>query len=285
LAELHAELNRRLGCPSSPTQCDAADWEEVAAGALRRVLEQTGVEHDVQAALREIDRRILGRWLRGYLGQHAQYDGKWSGFEQPPRPGHFEVSFGLNAASQDGLSTDRPWQVSHDGETLLFCGRIDRLDLGQREGRPVFNIIDYKSGQVRSRADHDPPDGRQLQLELYALAAQELLFGGRAVPLHVGYWYVKKEGFKGSQPLHEIERGPNEAGAGNGCLPSDFWRQRKGQVLDKVVALIRGVRSAEFPMASLDEHCTSRCAFKTVCRVNHARALEKVWQLPASPTS
>jgi ATP-dependent helicase/nuclease subunit B len=279
LAELHRSLNTGQGRPSSPAGCDTAQWEAAATSAMRRVLEQTGAEHDVQAALREIDRRIIRRWIQSYLGQHGQYDGKWSGFEESPLPAHFEVSFGLNPLSEDELSTDRPWEVEHNGEKLLLCGRIDRLDRGQHKGRQIFNVIDYKSGQVRPRVDREAPDGRQLQLELYALAAQELLFAGQAVPLHVGYWYVKQEGFKGSEPLHEI------GGVGKGqddgaCQPSDFWRDRKRQVLDKVFALVRGVRAAEFPMASLDEHCTSRCAFKTVCRVNHARALEKTWQLP-----
>jgi hypothetical protein len=98
------------------------------------------------------------------------------------------------------------------------------------------------------------------------------LFEGQAVPLHAGYWYVKKEGFKCGQPLHQ----PGD----DGWQPSAFWRDRVQQILDKVFSLVGGIRAAEFPMASLDANCTSHCAFKTVCRVNQVRALEKTWQPP-----
>ena len=58
------------------------------------------------------------------------------------------------------------------------------------------------------------------------------------------------------------------------------WRDRTAAILDKVFSLVRGIRAGEFPMASLDEHCTGYCPFKTVCRVNQTRSLGKTWQPP-----
>ena len=31
-----------------------------------------------------------------------------------------------------------------------------------------------------------------------------------------------------------------------------------------------------------DKNCTGHCPFRTVCRVNHARALEKTWEPPSA---
>ncbi len=276
LAELHGRLNDPgTGSTSLATWGPDRFVEEIES-ILRQALERVGAEHEVQSALREIERRTLRQWLQSYREQHERYDGQWSTFEQPLHPAHFEVSFGRTPVSKDQLSTETPWEVEHHGEKLLLRGQIDRLDVGQRDGQRVFNVIDYKSGRALQRGD-GPPDGRHLQLELYSLAAQKLLFQDHALPLHAGYWYVKREGFKTGEPFHRA--------GDDGWGPSEFWRDRVERVLDKVFSLVRGIRAAEFPMASLDEHCTSYCPFKTVCRVHQTRSLGKTWQPPEKSTA
>jgi ATP-dependent helicase/nuclease subunit B len=272
LARLHQRINEEMGEPTSPAEYNPRQFDEEVAEALRRMLPPGGAEHEVEQALREIDRRVLLEWAANYRQQHAHYDGQWQGFDPPPRPAHFEVSFGLPLSSDprspDPLSTAEPLELTHQDEALLLRGRIDRLDLGRRGEQAAFNVIDYKSGRQRGRrSDQDTPDGRQLQLEIYALAAEWLLGEQQAKPWTAGYWYVRKEGYRTWEQFHE----PGE----RGLVTTESWRTRRELILDRVVALIRGIRAGQFPMYSADEHCTTYCPFKTVCRVNHARALGK----------
>jgi ATP-dependent helicase/DNAse subunit B len=269
LHELHQRLNEELGAPTSPAECNPRQFEDELAAVAQRVL-QTGAEHPVQAALREIERRLLLQWAADYRRQHEQYDQRSAGFEHPLRPAHFEVSFGLEPPSPDPLSTLKPLELSHSGENVLLCGRIDRIDVGERGEQAVFNIIDYKSGRPRGDRDQDP-DGTQMQLELYALAVEQLLLAEQGIkPLSAGYWHVRNEGYRLWQEFHEATP--------EGLTPQAAWAERKDRLLERLFALVRGIRRGEFPMFSVDERCTSYCPFKTVCRVNHARALEKTWQ-------
>jgi hypothetical protein len=51
-------------------------------------------------------------------------------------------------------------------------------------------------------------------------------------------------------------------------------------VEERIGQFIAAMRRGEFPVFSLDEHCTSRCDFNTVCRVAQARSIGKVWPPP-----
>jgi hypothetical protein len=80
---------------------DASSFEEELAELANRMLHATDTEHPVQQAMKEIDRRILLQWAENFRQQHKDYDDqwhspKWSKFDQPPLPAHFEVSFGLD---------------------------------------------------------------------------------------------------------------------------------------------------------------------------------------------
>ena len=157
-------------------------------------------------------------------------------------------------------------------ENIRFAGRIDRIDLGTLSGQSVFSIIDYKSGRSEGARVKAIFEGSALQLSLYALATEWLLASDRALPARVGYWHLAGRGAKESVALH----GPADAG----LSPTAEWSQLVQRLPLRVAALVRGIRDGQFPMASQDDQCTSRCEFATVCRVNQARSREKVWDPP-----
>jgi hypothetical protein len=66
---------------------------------------------------------------------------------------------------------------------------------------------------------------------------------------------------------------------------SPDWRLLRETVVRRVFELVRGVRRGEFPLHSLDEHCTAFCDFRTVCRVHQVRALGKQWPPPPQPST
>ena len=58
------------------------------------------------------------------------------------------------------------------------------------------------------------------------------------------------------------------------------WIAERKKLLARVVSLVRGIRSGQFPVFSADDDCTSTCAFSTVCRIGQVRSLDKLWQAP-----
>jgi len=270
LHETLAALHRRINDEPASAQQDHLNDEWLLVWyreSLEALLAADPADDAVRAALQEIDRRLLSDWGARYVEQHRDYAGGWEQFETPPAPAHFEVSFGLAPQSSDRLSTAEPLRLETPAGPVLFSGRIDRIDIGAIEGRPVFVIVDYKSGQSPSRKEVQ--DGRALQLPVYAIATEELLLARKAAPWQAGYWQLRSGGYRPHIEFGEL--------TGDGSRASAEWQSLRQSVLNRVAELIRGIRSANFPMFSEDHECTSRCEYKTVCRVNQVRAMEKQW--------
>ncbi len=279
MAILHKLINDACDGPTPVSRRDAEAFEADCQQALEEVFQAGAEGHDpVGGALREIDRRLLQRWLADYYDQSQKYEETGRDFTQPLAPAHFEVSFGLERHAGDGISTSDPLELVYEGQRVLFSGRIDRIDVGRIGDTPVFNVLDYKSGKTPKSnpgagRNPQPPDGRSLQLELYTLAAQEVLLAG-AKPWEAGYWHPAARGYKGWQRF--------STATSETVAPDLAWETRRQLFLAKLFELVRGVREAEFPVYSLDDKCTSTCAFSTVCRVNQVRSLEKRPDSPAA---
>ena len=234
--------------------------------AVEELAGQSEQTSPLSPAWQAIDRQVLIRWCDNYLRQAADYAQLHAGLDEAPRPAFFEVSFGLRGVASDGLSSRDPLKLELNGQELLVQGRIDRVDLAQHGGRTFVNIVDYKSGVGKKPGKQFDPTA--LQADLYAVAAAELLFAGRqAIPLQSGYWYLRGKGY-----LPAFSNDPQGE-------PTEYAARRQ-ELLRTVMALAAGPRHGEFPVSSADDECTGRCAFRTVCRVNQIRGLEKRWQHP-----
>ncbi len=280
LAHVHRELNRLKGEPTSPTKTDEAEFLRQFDEVLGELVESWGSPGAVERALREVDRRRLLDWAQSYLEQHAKYDKQFSNLTGPPQPELFEIGFGLaEDEDADEHSTRTPLVLTEGEETIRVAGRVDRVDVGDCKGTPVFNVIDYKSGSTVKDKQEQIEAGLALQLPLYALAMQELgLVAEGAVPWQAGYWRVRKEGFPSSKKstlqFYEAAEGGPE--------PTANWEELRTTVVSRVVSLIRGIRQAEFPMHSAEDNCTQFCSFAKTCRVNQTRSLQKQWASPAA---
>ncbi len=276
LAELHRRVNEAAGGPASPVTLTPADYQRLLAETAAEVLVQPG--HDSLAdAFLEIDRRILLKWLEEYRQQHEKYDAQGEPCDRPPRPAFFEISFGRPLRDGDGPpSTDQPLELISHGQTVRLAGRIDRIDVGEIGGRVIFNILDYKTGKGTRFSLEACQRGTVLQLPVYALAAAELILKDRqALPWQAGYWYISEGGFKPKQALRM-----NEREAGRIC-PTETWEAVRGKLAETIVGLINAMRRGQFPVWSDDSKCTGLCPYKTICRINHIRSLEKTWRPPA----
>jgi hypothetical protein len=210
-----------------------------------------------------------------YGAQHSDYDASCTDFETAPVPAHFEVSFGLPKASDDPLSTVEPLVITDGEVTVRIGGRIDRIDLARRQGRVVFNVIDYKTGYVPTAKKLREFHATSLQLDIYTKVVEDLLLSEQeALPWNAGYWQVRKRGFH--QPLALAVEDDQQ------IVRSSEWVTRRSKLHEAVLALVRAVRTGHFPMSNEDDDCTSRCSFHTVCRVHQVRALDKKWS-PTQP--
>ena len=267
LSHFHDRVNRRLGRSGSPLELDAAEFDALMNEAIERSL-PVEPSNPIRSAMREIDRRLVVEWMSRYRDQSRRYDAEWSGLDAPPSPAMFEVSFGLG--DEKPPSVGKPLEFFRDDEPIRLAGRIDRIDMGRAAGRAIFNVIDYKTGSRIRLSPADILAGETLQLPLYAIAVAELLLSGEdALPWRAGYWYVRDDGYKPRQALRMYD-------AVDGRIELDEgWEDIRGSLGDTVASLVRAIRRGRFPICSADDHCTGRCPYATVCRINHIRSLEK----------
>jgi len=277
LASFHRRVNAHGGGPTSPITLDEATYRRLLNETLEEVC-PAETSRSVQAALREVDRRLLLKWIGDYRRQHENYDKLWEECDVPPAPEFFEVSFGRTGGDEDPRSIDQPLQLHTPEGTIRLAGRIDRIDTGRLAGQAVLNVLDYKTGGTVRFSRQSVLEGTALQLPLYAIAAAELLLGDRrAVPWQAGYWNLRDEGFKPRNALSMHRRGQGR------LLPEEAWEGLRTGMIEKVAALVRGIRAGEFPVVSGNERCTGFCPYRTTCRINEVRSLEKTWPPATDP--
>jgi RecB family exonuclease len=288
LSALHRQLNES-GEGQTPGAQSEGEFLAAAEALVGQFVAQAAARGALRRGMLEIDARRVSAWLAAYHAQHRAYDQAWANWETPLRPAHFEVAFGPRRRSAsssdetleevDPLSTEEAFELECRGETIRFAGRIDRIDVGQVGEKAVFNIVDYKSGKPSKRTSlNSVLEGRSLQLPLYALAAQSLLAAQGAAPFRAAFWHVAGEGYREKEAVkfhHDSE--------GRFSIASE-WDQLDRQLRVRVKSLVEGIRGGQFPMHSHDDECTSRCAYRTVCRINQARSLGKQWQPPEELT-
>ncbi len=261
---------------------DAADWKPALEQLIAEAAERVG-RYGVEAGLRAVETREISEWVPRIAGQAEAYQAMWQDLDGVPTPAALEVRFGPDRAgaeadNDDPRSTDEPFAFRAGEHTVLLSGKIDRVDLAQAGGQPALVVIDYKSGDAR----FDPAlaeSGRQLQLPLYTLAAEALLFtdlGARA--LAAGYWPLRNEGkgFADKRANLRLREADDE-----GLSEVDHWQQLQAVIAERVGEIVEGVRRGDFPVYNTDEKCTSWCDFRTVCRVGQVRSLNKCW--PSEP--
>ena len=249
------------------------DFEQQCAEIMGEILGELVRIDPLEAALQEVDRRTLLLLSSLYAGQYAAYRKKWKAMDHPPQPAHFEVSFGQTETESDPISRAAPLEIRAGELVIRIAGRIDRIDVGQTGDQTVFTIVDYKTGEPPTPPKHGGEiDGTALQLELYSMAAAELLASDQlTVGLEAGYWGIKgkDKGYKTYLELSTFDNGTP--------LENTDWKERRGLTIEKVVQIVRGVRGGHFPVFSLDKKCTGRCPMHTVCRIQQIRSLGKTW--------
>ncbi len=272
LASVHQQISEQLD------SLDADQRQSVLTEQFRKTLDAEIAANPLRGleqALREIERREIEAWAPDYAQQECDYRVRWDSLDEPLRPKFLEVRFGPQVLGQqqaeNEASTALPFELDLGNEQIRITGQIDRIDVGRVGNVTVFNIIDYKSGKEVRFSSDKVRAGRQLQLPLYALAAEQLLLADQeAQALSTGYWNIRGKGFeKGAFDIREADE--------EGLHVSDQWPALRDDILERVQQLVSGIRAGEFPVYNEDENCTRSCNFRTICRIAQIRSLGKEW--------
>lgn len=287
---LHDTLARLYGRIAAEPGVPTPSAEEVAEQFAQMLDAVAGTRpgRGLDAALREIERRQIAAWGKLFAQQHGEYAGAWEHLDEPLVPRHFEVRFGgkQRRRGADGeeaegsLSTDQPFELTVGEERVRFAGQIDRIDLGRVGDTVVFSVIDYKTSARARVSDADMAAGKQIQLQLYALAVAELLLADeQAAGLSAGYWSIRGKGYH----LKARAGGPLTLGevADGAVRPAAKWLADREALVAKIGEIIAAIRGGEFPVYNDDLHCGAFCPYHTLCRIGQVRSLEKIWLPPS----
>lgn len=117
----------------------------------------------------------LTRVLRDFLCSNTAL------IEMDWKPSYFEIAFGKTLSQmRDEKSQNEPYAMKIQDKTVLFSGRIDRID--RHVNNPSLRIIDYKWGKTPTPTDMGVEKKqlkdkiRSFQLIIYELAVEEHLF-------------------------------------------------------------------------------------------------------------
>ena len=227
-------------------------------------LDRQPTHGELQRALTRVEQRLLDDWAQAYASQVDAYSvmvrDAWSGEWTAANP---ELPFG----DVPGEPTEAPFPayppltVGPADRRVLVRGRIDRVDIGNVDGRPVYTVIDYKTGRRPKFSIEEVQSGRALQLALYTLAVQRLgIAPADATPFQLGYWCLRETGFRTGLTQRKFS-----------ALDAAVWQSLADILEQTIPQLAAGIRGGEFVVENDDLECTSHCRFHTVCRVNQVR--------------
>lgn len=186
-------------------------------------------------------------------------------------PTYFEVGFGLRTSkhSRAQVSLRDPLLVQNGDEMVRLWGKIDRIDLDTC-GR--FLIYDYKKSKAHSFADIQ--EGRALQIAVYLMAADELLFQGKHECLGGAYYVInsldKNVGLW--KKRYSDTTGINSQAKSN--LEDSDFEQIMESVRKYILEYVSSMKDGKF-VVKPSSTCPPFCQFKKICRYDKWRIQKK----------
>lgn len=176
--------------------------------------------------------------------------------EKDWRPSHFEIAFGKTQYQmEDKKNQSKPYCMQIQDKTVLFSGRIDRIDI--HINNPSLRIIDYKWGKTPTATDMGVKNKQlqdkicSFQLIIYELAIEEHLFKKENLSVAESCFLSLTEQKKTSTPW-----------AGNKNLQETIVDKVKSIIFD----ILQNIYQGKFtPMPYKKESC-DYCFCKNACR-------------------
>ncbi len=162
-------------------------------------------------------------------------------------PAHFEVSFGMEPLPvSDPLSTREPFTLESETAPIRFKGKIDRIDISEKDGRDLYSIVDYKTGKNAPKTS-GIINGESLQVPLYADWVSKAFSNKRE--MNRGSFYLLRSGEKKCQ------------------IPTknESWEELREISRKHIQNYVESIRKGEFPVT--EKKCPDYCRYGSVCRI------------------
>jgi ATP-dependent helicase/nuclease subunit B len=206
---------------------------------------------DVAGGLRAIEDEDIRLTLGRYKRQFRSYYDKMGA---EARPTAFEWKFGLESAEREVPALE----LGEGESSVRLRGSVDRIDRIRTKDGDAFRVIDYKTGHAPSGSEVTK-HLRFMQLPLYALAAERLLFNeSPPAGCDFGYWALGKDGYQHVQ------------------LKGENWADFRERVVDEVLRLAALMRRGVFAVDPKTKDCRRMCDYKTVCRIGQISRVGKI---------
>ncbi|VAX38736.1 ATP-dependent nuclease, subunit B [hydrothermal vent metagenome] len=268
LATLHQAIIEELQESSNPSPSP----QEMSERFIRLVEEKFESRFSNSTLLKTlglIEAQLLEEWGVAFEEQWEAYrltmQEEW---EEPPRVKLWEVPFGdVPHQEGDNAVAEHSHLTLGDKENYVHVrGRIDRIDVGEKEDRQFFTVIDYKTGSPKSFKPEDVRNGKAIQLALYLVAVCQLnITGNEAEPYQMGYWSLKEKGFMTGfsqgrkKEIHSLDK--------------ETIQTIEESLTELLPQLAFDMRRGYFPVDNDNKTCASYCPYSTICRVNQVRSV------------
>lgn len=161
------------------------------------------------------------------------------------------------------------FQIKKEDEWLYLSGRIDRIDYNAQN--QSFSVIDFKSGSVPSSSKI--ADGEDLQLILYSLAVQKLLFDSNAKPASLCY-YSYATGWKASG-ISLINSGEEELLARYPHLSEKQFLKLTETATNRVFEIKEKINKGEFEPNPESDFLCQFCGYAKICSFGDKKLSEE----------
>lgn len=254
--------------------------EKEFAEAHRLLLEIAGrklAAIDIPDAFWELEKElILGdrETGRGILREFLEHERRRSGSFSPM---YFEVGFGTELGAY--TRTDETFSAKEPivAGNIHLRGKVDRVEVGD----DAFSIIDYKTGSVTATLKQIR-NGLSLQLPIYLYTIEKMLgekSGKALTPAGGAYYQLKtppalKVGVGSAQYKEEF----GVARTNKNLLETDLELRR---LIDESISIVNRyvdeIARGKFPLTTPDkiEDVCGFCDYKTICRIQTVRRIEK----------
>ncbi len=191
------------------------------------------------------------------------------------KPAYFELAFGMPAgkADQDTFSAQAPLVLLDQTEKLRVRGKIDRLDLEQfhcADGKTCtgFWVLDYKTGG-RACSKSEIRKGKEVQLPIYVLAAQQLL---EKLGLEA---FAAGASLYSTWPPHDqknFHKSKKALAAGD---DDEEWEEILQEAAGHLFGHARGISAGRFTPTPFAMKCVAGCKYRSTCRFDERRIENK----------
>ena len=195
--------------------------------------------------------------LMEYLDREIQESSYWI-------PYSFEHRFGMKKfqdQEDDEHSTEQPLKLNLSQKSLLFKGKIDRIDFSADKTR--LRITDYKTGHLGDRKSWGYDKGTQLQIPLYVLLADQ---------------------FSSGTPLQEVNGKLVSIQAISKFEERNVTRSeiltKQDEIFSHFEMIDQGIKAGNFfPNPNGGENC-KYCDFKNICGSSIVQIVEETEETP-----